>query len=68
MLAVAGAILINAACVLAATTKDTADIYLGQRLIAGVGAVLIVVDLYPRLMDFIRQSKGTGKSNAKPPL
>ena len=68
MLAVAGAILINAACVLAATTKDTADIYLGQRLLAMFGAALIGVDLYPRFMGFIRRSTAAAKakSHAEP--
>lgn len=68
MLAIAGAILINAACVLAATTKDTADIYLGQRLLTMFGTGLIAADLYPRFMDYIRRSKAaaTDKADTEP--
>ncbi len=57
MLAVAGAILINAACVLAASTKDSADIYLGQRLLAMLGAALIAADLYQRLVSHFRRTR-----------
>lgn len=70
MLAIASAILINAACILGATTKDTADVYLGQRLLAMVGAVLIVADLYPRLSGHIRrvraEAAGKAKADAEP--
>ena len=65
MLAITGAILINAACILAASTKDSADIYLGQRLLAMLGAALIAVDLYSRLVGHIRRAKAEAASQAK---
>src|SRR5947209_11857358 len=65
MLAITGAILINAACILAASTKDSADIYLGQRLLAMLGAALIAVDLYSRLAGHIRRAKAEAAGQAK---
>jgi hypothetical protein len=65
MLAITGAILINAACILAASTKDSIDIYLGQRLLAMLGAALIAVDLYSRSAGHIRRAKAEAASQAK---
>jgi hypothetical protein len=65
MLAIAGAILINAACVLAAAAKDSADIYLGQRLFAMFGVALIVSDLYPRFVGYIRRARAEADAKAK---
>jgi hypothetical protein len=64
MLAITGAILINAACILAASTKDSVDIYLGQRLLAMLGTALIAVDLYSRLVGHIRQTKAVSQPKA----
>ena len=65
MLAITGAILINAACILAASTKDSADIYLGQRLLAMLGAALLAADLYPRFVGYIRRVKAEAAVRAK---
>ena len=65
MLAIAGAILINAACILGASTKDSADIYIGQRLLGAFGAMLIGVDLSFRLTRYIRRAKAEAASKAK---
>ena len=42
MYAVAGAILINAACVLMASGHDSFDIYVGQRVLMMVGAAMVL--------------------------
>lgn len=57
MLAIAGAVLINAACVFMASGKDTFDIYAGQRILMMVGAGLVAADLTIRLRDLIRKAK-----------
>ena len=57
MYAIAGAILINAACILMATERDTFDIYACQRLFMMIGSALLVSDIYLRARAAIKSAK-----------
>ena len=59
MLAIAGAILINAACVLMASSKDTFDIYALQRIFVMVGVGLVVGDLANRVRESFKKAKAS---------
>lgn len=59
MLAIAGAVLINAACVLMASQNDTFDIYAGQRILMLVGVSLLSIDLTNRWRDWFKKAKGS---------
>jgi hypothetical protein len=56
MLAIAGAILIHAACILMATTKESPDIYPMRLFLIVVGSGLIGVDLANRILEFRKKS------------
>jgi hypothetical protein len=56
MLAIAGAILINAACILMATNRDSTDIYMGQRLLIVIGTALLVADIFSRVRRSTRRA------------
>jgi hypothetical protein len=57
MLAIAGAVLINAGCVLMASGRDTADFYIGQRLFVIVGSGLLASDLFLRVQGAVRKAR-----------
>jgi hypothetical protein len=59
MLAIAGAILMHAACVLLASGKDTIDIYLSERLLMAMGSMLIASDLTIRVREFLKKAKAS---------
>jgi hypothetical protein len=56
MFAIAGAILIHAACVLMASGKDTFDIYGLQRILVMVGFLLVVSEATIRVREFFRKA------------
>jgi hypothetical protein len=60
MLAIAGAILIHAACILMASRQDGADIYTMRVFLIVVGSSLIGADLANRFLEFrkkLRESR-----------
>ena len=58
MLAIAGAVLINAACVLIASRRDdTTDMYALSRILIAIGAYLMGTDFVVRFRDFVKRSK-----------
>jgi hypothetical protein len=69
MLAIAGAILIHAACILMATTKESADIYPMRLFLIVVGSGLIGADLGNRFLEFrkkLREPARTQTPRAEP--
>ena len=56
MVLIAGAILINAACVLMATNKDTLDVYACQRVFLAAGVAFVVGDLTVRVRQFLSKN------------
>ena len=62
MLAIAGAILINAACILMTTTKEGLDIYLARLVLNTVGSSLIGADLGYRVVGFIKKLRESARS------
>jgi hypothetical protein len=69
MLAIAGAILIHAACILMATTKESADIYPMRLFLIVVGAGLIGADVGNRFLEFrmrLRESAQSQTAKAEP--
>lgn len=57
MLSIAGAVLINAACVLMASGRDTFDVYAMQRLLLAAGGGLVALDLTNRFREYFRKAK-----------
>lgn len=57
MLAIAGAILINAACILITSGGDTTDVYALSRILIAIGALLMGLDFVVRFRDFAKRSK-----------
>ena len=58
MLAIAGAVLINAACILIASGGDTTeDVYALTRILITVGTGLMCMDFTVRLHEFAKRSK-----------
>jgi hypothetical protein len=69
MLAIAGAVLIHAACVLMASVliakgEDTVTIYALTRILLFVGAGLMAVDIQGRIREFIKKAKAGSTSEA----
>ena len=64
MLAIAGAILIHAACILMATTKEAADIYPMRLFLIVVGAALIGADLGNRFLEFRKKLRESAQTQA----
>jgi hypothetical protein len=62
MLAIAGAILIHAACILMATTKESADIYPMRLFLIFVGAGLIGADLANRILEFRKKARESART------
>jgi hypothetical protein len=68
MLAIAGAILIHAACILMATTKEPPDIYPMRLFLIVVGSGLIGADLACRFLELrkkLRESAQTQTPKAE---
>jgi len=61
MLAIAGAILINAACLLMTTTKESRDIYATRLLLCVVGSSFIGADIGIRIRDFFKKLRGSAR-------
>ncbi len=66
MHAIAGAVLINAACVLMASVliakgEDTVSIYVLTRILLFVGAGLMVWDIPGRIGDSVKKAKSDSK-------
>jgi hypothetical protein len=69
MLAIAGAVLINAACVLIASGRDTTDVYALSRVLIAVGAGLMGADFVGRFREFVKRSRReheSARSTAEP--
>ena len=64
MLGIAGAVLINAACVLMASGRDTTDVYALSRILLAVGAGLLGADLVGRFHEFVKRSRREHESPA----
>jgi hypothetical protein len=62
MLAIAGAILINAACILTTTTKEYPDTYLMRLVLNIVGSSLIGADLGNRLVGFVKKQRALART------
>jgi hypothetical protein len=62
MLAIAGAILINAACVLMTTTKESADIYPMRLLLIVVGSGLVGADIGNRVLEFFKKRRESART------
>ena len=62
MIAIAGAILIHAACILMATTKESADIYPMRLFLIVVGAGMIGADLANRALEFSKKARETART------
>jgi hypothetical protein len=66
MLAIAGAILIHAACILMATTKESADIYPMRLFLIVVGAGLIGADVASRVLEFSKKAREAARTKTPP--
>ncbi len=66
MLAIAGAILINAACILIASGTDTTDVYALSRILIAVGTGLMCADFVMRFREFVKRSKAKHKTPVNP--
>lgn len=66
MLAIAGAILIHAACVLMASAlmkgDDTVTIYALTRILLFVGAGLMTADIQFRIREFVKKARAERKT------
>lgn len=62
MLAIAGAILINAGCVLMASGQDTTAIYVLQRILLMAGGGLMGVDIQFRIGEFVKKARADRKA------
>ncbi|MBM4067416.1 MAG: hypothetical protein FJ271_00520 [Planctomycetes bacterium] len=66
MLAITGAILLHAACVLMAGAlvkgDDTLTIYALTRILLGVGAGLMTVDIQFRIREFVKKARAERKA------
>jgi hypothetical protein len=69
MLAIAGAILIHAACILMAATKESPDIYPLRLFLIVVGSCLIGAEVGSRFLEFrkkLRESAQTQTPKTEP--
>ena len=65
MLAIAGAILIHAACILITTTKESADIYPMRLFLIVVGSGLIGADLGNRFLEFRKKLRESAQTQTR---
>jgi hypothetical protein len=62
LLAIAGAILIHAACILMATTKESPDIYPMRLFLIFVGSCLIGADVGSRTMEYRKKFRESAQT------
>ena len=62
MYAIAGSILLNAACLCMTSDKTTSGIYSMQLALTAVGGVFIGADLSVRLPEFFQKSRSQNES------
>ena len=63
MVLIAGAVLINGACILMASDRDTVDVYALQRILIAFGTGLMVIDIHGRLREYLKKVRAENKAN-----
>ena len=57
MYAIAGAVMLNGACLLMTSTKDTSGIYSMQLMLTWVGGFFIGIDIFARMRKLLDEAK-----------